>query len=527
MNYLYMTCKNCGREAIKEQIFKNYGVQIDSDSLYKDDFAKKVKAIFEKELKEAKKKCKPASVIKEAYDRLRSDEKSTEPGQVHLETAIKEVETIISDYVNFSDDLSADVLMGLLWADENYNIDFDKYVDIAVGERTRKEKLRWVWSQNDKGAGGSRENYPYADIVDYIKEPVPGGCVEYHQLMMTSDYVTIYDVPDNLAKNQNMYMYTYQKADDIYQKLIDAPIENILLLERSLGIQTTNLWYICNKNVEDMTALKKIDEIIWQCNRIEPIFLRYRIIPIVSRYFSVAENGVLNAYEIAKELAHAVADFIIPIYEKVFKYVWSIYYLAYEVADEKEKHRLLNNLRMNVSGCWDAYYKATDAELYSVFVKEYEQYDWRAEKTVEAYFEKMDICIETKGTDYEVDNQKISWNTTVFDKTEMVNIICADGSLISFLAEKPLPGLGEKIRQVAIKECSYEWVSIAENMDLDERNKYYRMLLHKKEKDLFGVMIKQKKKKFKDKGCRYNEKKGTPNNVYAYIHWQVIKNHLF
>ena len=51
MNYLYMTCKDCSEEAIKEEIFKRYGLKICNDSLY--DANSKQKIFFDN-LDEAK-----------------------------------------------------------------------------------------------------------------------------------------------------------------------------------------------------------------------------------------------------------------------------------------------------------------------------------------------------------------------------------------------------------------------------------------------------------------------------------------
>lgn len=529
MNYVYMTCKNSGREAIKKQIFKDYGVQIDSDSLYKDDFAEKVKEIFEKELEDAKKKCKPASTIKEAYERLHSDKKSTEPEQVHLETAIRDLEAMISNYKNFSDDLIADVLMGLLWADENNNIDFDSNIKTEEREKEKGIPLSSIWWQGHRGSGDTRKNYPYADIVNYPNEPVPGGCLEYHKLMMNSDNVVIYDVPDNPAPGEDVQIYTYQKMDTIYQKLKDAPIENVLLLERSLGIGTSNIWYTCLKNVEDMYALEKFNKIIKLCCKIEPVFLRSQIIKIVSRYFAVVEKKIKNSHKAVENLVLAVADVILPLYEKIYGYVWSLYYLAYKAADKDGKQRLLDNLRIAVADCWRVYYTHTDSEIHPIFVKEYDQYDWRAEKSIEEYFEKLDTYFETIDANNVASNEKISWNVEVLNKFETVNIVCAGGSLVSFLARKPLPGLGEDIRAKAVKEFSFEWIDtieLSKNLTLSERDDQLRSRLYEIEKRLFDVMMKQKAEDFASNDCKLNKKKATPNNVYAYIHLQVIKNSL-
>lgn len=529
MNYLYMTCKDCGREAIKKQNFKKYGVQIDSDSLFKDDFAEKIKEIFEKELEEAKRKCKPDSTIKMAYERLYSDENSTEPEQVHLETAVKDLEAIICNYENFSDDLVADILMGLLWADENYNVDFNRTVKTEVGRKDKDTLLTLVWLQEHRGSVNTRSNYPYANIKNYPDEPVPGGCLEYHTLMMNSDNVVIYDVPDELAPGEDVQIYTYQKMDAIYQKLKDTPIENVLLLERSLGIGTSNVWYTCLRNVEDMYALAKFDEIIKLCNAIEPVFLRSRIIRTICRYYSAVEKKIKNPYKAVSNLVIAVSDIVVPVYEKIFEYVWSLYYLAYKAVDKDGKQRLLDNLRIAVADCWRVYYTYADSEIYPIFVKEYDQYDWRAEKSIEEYFEKLDTYFETIDINNVASNEKISWNAEVLNKFETVNIVCADGSQASFMARKPLPGLGEEIREAAVKKCSSEWIEtikLSKDITLSERDEQFRSRLYEIEKSLFDVMMKQKAEAFADNDCKLNKKKATPNNVYAYIHLQVIKNSL-
>ena len=530
MNYLYMTCKDCGLEAIKEQIFNKYDVQIDSDSLYKDDFAEKVKEIFEKELEGAKRKCKPASTIKKAYERLYSDENSTEPEQVHLETVIRDLESIISNYENFWDDLVADVLMGLLWADENYNVDFNSTVKTKAGGKDKDTSLFLVWSQEHKGSANTRFNYPYANIKNYPDEPVPGGCLEYHKLMMNSDNVVIYDVPDDPAPGEDVQIYTYQKMDAIYQKLKDTPIENVLLLERSLGIGTSNVWYTCLRNVEDMYALGKFDEIIKLCNAIEPVFLRSRVIRTTCRYFSAVEKKIENPYKDVANLVIAVSDIVVPVYEKIFEYVWSIYYLAYKAVDEGGKQRLLDNLRIVVADGWRAYYTYTDSEIYPIFVKEYDQYDWRAEKNLGAYFERLDTYFETVDEKNGASKEKISWNVGLLDKVEVVNIVCADGSLASFVARKPLPGMGVEIREAAVKKCSSEWIEtikLSKDITLSERDEQFRSRLYEIEQSLFDVMMKQKAEAFANNDCKLNKRKATPNNVYVHIHMQVMKNSLF
>lgn len=503
MNYLYMNCKDIGRDQIKKRIVEKYGVHIGEKSLYEETSVDNKQRLFLDKLDKAKRTVKTAPNTKSAYERLIKKIKGENTEQVRLKTVVREIENIIYNFYNYEDDLAADILMGLLWADKNNNLGFNQKIQVKEGKKgsLKDSELIYLWkkSMNLKDA---QKNYVYANIRNYPNESVPGGCLEYHKVMMQPDHIITFDMPDTVETGTNIGKYTYPKMDTIYQELIGAPIENILLLERTVGIGFTNILFLKLHDVKETEELNQYSEFMKRCMDIEPIFIRKRIVNVICDYMITVSGKTDDWLLVVTDLVDIVIYILKQLYEPLFEYTWSLYYMAYWNSEEDKKY-ILEILREETGRCWETYYE--DWQIYHEFLKEYKMFNWRAEKTVEDFFEKIDA-------------DEIG-RLTLLEKVVPVNIKCANGEMVSFWARKPLEGLGEKIRDKALKECGYE---LSESLSEEDARK----LLYKKEEEFFAHLWKAEKDSFNNAAYSYNKIKITKIILYAYIQIQVIQKNL-
>ena len=497
MNYLYMTCKDCSEEAIKEEIFKRYGLKICNDSLY--DANSKQKIFFDN-LDEAKQAVKTESATKQAYERLMNLSEGKDTKRIRLKTVINELETLVADYCNYEDDLAADSLMGLLWTDDNYEVRFEQEVqnleDKNVLFRTRK--LEYLW-EKCKDHVVAQKNYPYASMRKYPQEHIPGGCVEFHKVMMNPEHIITFDFPKKVQSSTNVGKYTFPKMDAIYQKLQDSSIENILLLERTVGTGTANLFYSKFKDIKQTDDLEKIAVFIEKCMDIEPIFIRKAVINILGDYLMDAKGIVDELIPIVEDLLDVTIFVIGKLYNAMFEYIWGLYYLAYRDSDN-ENNDILLLLRGRAYQGWFRYYE--DWNIYQEFLEEYKMYDWRAKKRVEEFFAEI--------------KEEDAGRLTFIEKLSAVNIKCANGKVASFYARKPIKRMGEKIRDRAEKELAQE---LAAPLPIEDMRK----LLYEKEEAVFKDIWDAEKERFNNMSYSYPKSKTTKITMYAYIQIQVIQ----
>lgn len=492
-----MTCKDCGREVIKENILKRYGLKIYNDSLYDANFEQK---FFLENLDEAKQAVKINLATKQAYKRLMNLSEGRDKKQIRLKTVINEIEMIVTDYYNYEDDLAADSLMGLLWADEDYEVSFEQEVqnleDKNVLFRTRK--LEYLWGKCKKYVVAQR-NYPYASMRKYPQERIPGGCVDFHKVMMNPEHIITFDFPKKIQGGTNVGKYTFPKMDAIYQKLQDSSIENILLLERSVGVGTANLLYSKFKDINHTDDLEKIAVFIEKCMDIEPIFIRKAVINILGDYLMDAKGVADELIPVVEDLLDVTIFVIGKLYNAMFEYIWGLYYLAYRDSDN-EKNDILHLLRGRVYQSWFRYYE--DWNIYQEFLEEYKMYDWRAKKRVEEFFAEI--------------NEEDVGRLTFIEKLSVVNVKCANGQVASFYVRKPIKRMGEKIRARAVKELAQDLV---EPLPIESMRK----LLYEKEQAVFRDIWDAEKERFNNMAYSYPKSKTTKITMYAYIQIQVIQ----
>ena len=500
MNYLYMTCKDCGREAIKKQIFKKYGVQIDSDSLYDLNFRAEMQKIISDNLDEVKKVVETDTVIKQAYERVMRFCEGENIEQIRMKTTLRELKELLSECFNYESDLAADSLLGLLWADSNNEVSFEQEVQNLEDrlDAVRTRKLEYLWGKCGE-CTTSKENYPYADMRVFPEEDIPGGCVDFHKVMMNPEHIIIFDVPEVVAPRTNIRKYTFPKMDIIYQKLDGSPIENFLLLERTVGVGTTILLYTKFKDLKTTKALETLQDFIKKCMDIEPIFIRKSIINMLTIHILDTKDDIKASLSVTMDLLDIIVFVVKKMYRSLFEYAWSVYYLRYQDSDIA-KEDVLELLRGTAYQSWLRYYE--DYDIYCEFLEEYDLYDWRAKRSIKTFFSDI--------------QEKDIGHSTLMEKVSSVNIKCANGKTVSFLAAKPLKGMGEKIRYRAEKELALELVA---PLPVDEMTK----LLYKKEEKIFKELWQSERLRFYNMTYTYPAYKTTKNTIYAYIQIQILQ----
>ena len=258
-------------------------------------------------------------------------------GQCEEAKEIKFLLDVISDIIDqlsgigfFIPDLRTDCCMGLLYIDENRNVIPDAEMEQAWGWRDEEDKKEVLESANHKRILNAQKHYPYAQYEDerFPVDGIPGGCEEYHKLMMSKENISIFATNiDKENKNTSFEKYGFPRAHNIYEKLKNTSIENMLLLEKTLGIGYTNQLFCYVREFKDIHQLNKIEGVIIPCLEI-PMFSRKYITNKLLGYLKSFEYSELSI-QYAEQAIRLIADLLRETYGALLEISWWVYYWTY------------------------------------------------------------------------------------------------------------------------------------------------------------------------------------------------------
>ncbi len=272
---------------------------------------------------------------------------------------VREINDIIKDIKYYWRDLYADIYMGSLRADKAYDICYSTLSEAGWETRSCNRQI---------DVEKAKEHYPLVDYVDgdFITNGIPGGCREYHELMMRQGNIGFFDIESD---KQSLKQYAYPNTHAIYKALKDSPIENLLLLEKTQGIGYTNQIFLYVKEITQKEQLAELEEII-RCIAKIPMFIRWHISNRIWEYLDSYNYDKANIQYI-KEYIENVIYVVKFVYEKMWRFSWK------ELKEGKFPGRCL---------------KGTLTMWWKEYFSEYEVYEYFNSSKGLHGFEDIEIC---------------------------------------------------------------------------------------------------------------------------------------
>lgn len=373
MNPEYLKQNKSLRSNIKNILIKHYG---------QSKTMKLNTEFLEKYLSECIEKCDVETELNNLLDKFKDED---ELQKKIITRIMNEMKTVLLDSSNYIIDLMAVIYMGLIYCDRDNDL-FAKNDRIAQikGIDNNKEDIRTVWCRDSKEGGDKkneiRRRYPVPikaimnkDNEEYRIISLPGGCIEYHKTMISLENVGVYDVTSD---GTNYQRYAFPKMYKIYKQLENTQIENVLLMEYTLGIGYVNQSYEYMRKIKNKDDLVELIRIPKKGAEIQPIFLRKQIMNLLWKYIQTDKqskdilNKTLIILDKLKSLIHKV-------YYEVLEVWWYVYY-----SNRKMQDWYLIQLQLK-AGC-DAYYDCW--KIYQDWIEQCGVHDWRNIQRVEDCF---------------------------------------------------------------------------------------------------------------------------------------------
>lgn len=537
------------REAMKERdipsfVKEKYGIKIDATSLYESDIIyKKAEQVLDK------------SLNRKYIDGLYKvgDEECEKSREIkHLRNVISDLIDKISEIDFFIPDIKADCLMGLLYSDEECDVWPDEKMEWGWGATDEEDRKRFRKVDNFERIRNAQRHYPYAkyETEGFPLNGIPGGCEEYHKLMMNQKNISIFDTSiskedKNISifdiginkekKNISIKKYGFQKAHDIYEELKNAPVENLLLLEKTLGIGYANQLFYYVNSFTDFDRLSQLKEVIKSCVGV-PMFARKYVTNKLWGYLkATGYNSFIIQY--IEEVGYLLACLVDEAYEAVLELYWYVYYLTYW------NDCLHSSILLDIENYWKQYFD--EETVYSNILESEKIHDWRGIKDVED-------CFFPGEDGYRIEKTKLLDN-----KIEYVPIMLDDNGGYFLAVQAPFKALGKDILEITAqrlneKICFYDEIQnkMRSNIELDKVIKNYEITkgeqaidqnlqdlyrqFNENNKELldlyydirrasFVELKKNEEEIWKDKDVKVGAQKLKPLHIYALIHAEIVR----
>lgn len=249
--------------------------------------------------------------LQDIYEEIDNDiDGGNKEKEFHKKTMIS-ISGIIRDIKNYTYDLWADTYLAMLRADSQNDVKLDAEMEIG-----------WVskaCNSNVINVEKAKIHYPLVDYgdKDFPFDGIPGGCEEYHRLMMQQKNIGIFDID---TEKESLKQYAYPKSHEIYQELAKSPVENLLLLEKTLGIGYVNHLFHYMKKISSKDQLEGVEEIYEKVAEI-PMFLRKEVTDAIWTYLVRFEYNAISV-ECMRKTVDSLTYIIEVIYKSLWQFVW-------------------------------------------------------------------------------------------------------------------------------------------------------------------------------------------------------------
>lgn len=412
------------------------------------------------------------------------------------EACLNDIELILNKPESYYEDLAGIIYMGLLYIDPKNDF-FDDCIGVSQKKSDARERIQSVWCRKNKANMTNKEevrkNYPIP-IRDTTKIEsdarilsIPGGCDYYHNTMISLENLCLFDLNE---KSDSYQKFSFHKMHGIYEELKDKPIENLLLMEYSLGIGFANYSYSYIRGLKSYDELKMMSPIIREATSITQIFLRKEIMKVLWGYYGVSTCGEHDIKNMVLIL-NSVRELITDVFEKTLEVWW------YTVILKKVKCNLYD-LKLSMEVSWRRYFDENC--IYQDWIDFLRTKDWRSIKTVEDCF-----C-------------KNNHDNTVMDFFcyDLLTIIDVMGRKCTIRIERSTNEIGNMV----LSRCQEKFRTI----ELPDDEKKVHKLFLTIRKEMFEQIQREEQSRFcvRDLKVRNNLKKVNVTHIYAVIMKDII-----
>lgn len=238
----------------------------------------------------------------------------TKEKQCHEKT-MESISKLLSEIKSYTNDLYADIYLAILRSYDKFDVRPNDLMKLGWDSQACNSRI--IDTEN------ARMHYPLLDYVDkkFPFSGILGGCEEYHSLMMLQENIGIFDID---AERKSLRQYAYPKSSALYEKLTYSPVENLLLLEKTLGIGYVNQLYHYMKKISDIDLLERLGYIYEKVTEI-PMFLRKEITDAIWIYLDRFEYN-----DISIECMKKTVDPLTYSAKMVYKKLWTSFWQQYE-----------------------------------------------------------------------------------------------------------------------------------------------------------------------------------------------------
>ncbi|WP_455191119.1 hypothetical protein [Eubacterium ramulus] len=349
---------------------------------------------------------------------------------------------------------------------------------------------------------------------------LPGGCIDFHHIMLSNENIGVFDLK---GKNNIDYTrYAFGKANKIYEDLKQCGIENLLLMEYSLGIGVSNQIFNYVKELTRFRELKSL-ELLIQASADSPFFfIRKKILQEIWHYVmssdwmmdivekkednAIEEEPVIVAY--VCDILYCVNDLLDAIFEKCINLYWNI---CCYLLNTEERESVLYYLRSSLRAEWDDYYD--DAVAYSEWVRSTQTHNWKNVECVEDCFSQYWHSKEDKLRYTGTIDTIVGADAVIpyifkfrYGETQQLNI------------ERPMNEIGYYI----LDEIEKRWMK---KESPENRNTLYE-IYYKERTDIFNELKKQEMGIWRKKNIKIDEEKVKTvksEHIYAWVHREIME----
>lgn len=349
-------------------------------------------------------------------------------------------------------------------------------------------ELVGVWDGNDKSI--IKKYYPVSVKNNGTNLFIPGGCEEFHKLMISQAYLSIYDIE---SEEKDCRRHSYTKVREIYETLKDTKVENLLLMEYSLGIGYANQIFAYMKDIDSCEEFYKWEKMVQLGREIHYFFLRKIIIGELWEYISwhMEEENCVYRMEVILKTVIKYINFIIKN---------SLNKMKNTVSDiESEELYWAERFLKNV---WNEYFN--DDVAYAMCVQPLMLSDWRKIKTVEDCFA---IVEDFRFTEHQLEGkvtmlQMMSVQQVPLSRYKKKNadVLCV---------EIPMNEVGREVLKRTVSRMQQEELPV-------EKEKLYKTYYKIRGEEFEELKIEQKRRAY-TKEVKATSRKITSLYLYALI----------
>lgn len=368
------------------------------------------------------------------------------------------------------------------------------------------DRMKVVWDPANDGNKIDKEAanyyYPFSQNIDGMQYSLnkAKGCQKFHELMISDSNLGIFDIKSEIKDYKR---YSFFRSHKIYTDLKHTPIENLLLMEFSLGTGYVNKLYGWLRDGKFISYVQQEDmeNLFYDSCNISCFVLRSKIMECLWRYLDHVKNKE-DCVVKADYIILRVSDAIEEVYSDMLELSWIEFYI--NLSSDRAYM-----LELQVRHIWENYF--SEEMPYHDALHSVDGEDWREIKRVEDCFAII--------PGFPLSEKQLKGVIPFIDNRDYMYCMAKDfyGNNQSFIVESYRNEIGLKITDMVrerIKSSTYP-PEILERYKLyyKLRNECFRELKSKNEDNMCGKSLK----------ITPHMKQLKKNHVYAILQRNIIE----